>query len=79
MIPLTQNFYSINDSFEAGDRLRSIPTVLFNEVYRYFPFDIISLFTNVPSNKTINITLYRIYIKKSSQNKHDEKYLEKID
>ena len=63
LIPLTQNVYSINDSFEAGDRLRSIPTVLFNEVYRHFPFDIISLFTNVPLNKTINITLYRIYKK----------------
>ena len=63
LIPLTQNVYSINDLFEAGDRLRSVPTVLFNEVYLYFPLDIISLFTNVPLKKTINITLYRIYKK----------------
>ena len=60
--PLTQNVYSIKDSFEAVDRICSIPTELFNEGYHYFSFDVTSLFTNVPLNKT-NI-FYTEYIKK---------------
>ena len=59
--PLTQNVNSIKDSFEAVDRIRSIPTELFDEGYRYFSFDVTSLFTNVPLNKTIDIILHRIY------------------
>ena len=59
--PLTQNVYSIKASFEAVDRIHSIPTELFNEGYRYFSFDVISLFTNVLLNKTINIVLHGIY------------------
>ena len=59
--PLTQNIYSIKDLLEAVDRIRSIPTELFDEGYRYFSFDITLLFTNVPLNKTINIILHRIY------------------
>ena len=58
---LTQNVYSIKDSFEAVDRIGSIPTELFDEGYRYFPFDVTSLFTNIPLNKTINIILHRQY------------------
>ena len=45
--PLTQNVYSKKDLFEAVDRIRSIPTELFDEGYRYFSFDVTSLFTNV--------------------------------
>ena len=60
--PLTQNVYSIKDSFEAVDHICSIPTELFNEGYHYFSFDVTSLFTNVPLNKT-NI-FYTEYIKK---------------
>ena len=59
--PLIQNVYSVKDSFEAVDLIRSIPTELFDEGYRYFSFDVTSLFTNVPLNKTINIILHRIY------------------
>ena len=58
---LTQNVYSIKDSFKVVNRMRSIPTELFNEGYCYFSFDVTSLFTNVPLNKTINIILHRIY------------------
>ena len=58
---LTQNVYSIKDSFEVLDRIRSIPTELFDEGYRYFSFDVTSPFTNVPLNKTINIILHRMY------------------
>ena len=48
-------------SFEAVDRIRSVPTELFDEGYRYFSFDVTSLFTNIPLSKTINIILHRIY------------------
>ena len=44
--PLTENVYSIKDSFEAVDRICSIPTELFDEGYSYFSFDVTSLFTN---------------------------------
>ena len=59
--PLTQNVYSIKHSFEAVDRILSIPIDLFDEHYRYFSFEVTSLFTNIPLNKTINIILHRIY------------------
>ena len=49
--PLTKNFHSIKDSFEAVDRICSIPTDLFDEGYRYFSFDVTLLFTNFPLNK----------------------------
>ena len=61
--PLTQNVYLIKDLFEAVDRIRSIPTELFDEGYGYFSFDVTSLFTKVSLNKTINIILHRIYKK----------------
>ena len=53
--PLTQNVYSIKGSFEAVDRIRSMPFQLFDQGYRYFSFDVTSLFTNFPLNKTIDI------------------------
>ena len=46
---------------EPIDRIRSIPTGLFDEGYHYFSFDVTLLFTNVPLNKTINIILHKIY------------------
>ena len=59
--PLTQNVYLIKDSFEAVDHIHSMPAELSDEGYCYFSFDVTSLFTNVPLNKTINIILHRIY------------------
>ena len=38
-----------------------MPTELFDESYCYICFDVTSLFTNVPSNETINIVLHIIY------------------
>ena len=49
------------DSFQAVNCIHSIPTDLSNEDYCYFSFDLTSLFTNVPLNKTFNIILYKIY------------------
>ena len=45
---LTLNKYSLKDSFEATQRIHSIPT---EEGYRYVSFDVISLFTNVSLKK----------------------------
>ena len=54
-----QMFYS----FEAVDRIRSVPIELFDEGYRYFSFDVTSLFTNIPLSKLL-ILFYTEYIKK---------------
>ena len=59
--PLTQNDYTVKDSFEVINMIHKIPPELFDGGYRYFSFDVTSLFTNFPLNKTINIVLERIY------------------
>jgi hypothetical protein len=61
--PLTMNAHTLKDSFEAVSRIQNIPENLFRDGYRFFSFDIKSLFPNVPLKKTINIILDRIYNK----------------
>ena len=55
--PLTQNEYTVRDSFEAVNIIHEIPPELFDQGYQYFSFDVTSLFTSVPWNKTVNIIL----------------------
>ena len=77
--PLTLNQYSLRDSFDAADAIKSIPPPpeLFSQGcrgrrleansrlgYKFVSFDVESLFTNVPLHRTINIVLDRIYNKK---------------
>ena len=57
--PLTQNEYAVNDSFDAAQRIQQIPQNLFDEGYRYVSFDVVSLFTNVPLKRTVDVILYR--------------------
>ena len=57
---LTKNIHSIKDLLKAADHICSITTKLFGKGYGYFLFDVSSLFTSVPLNKTINIILQRI-------------------
>ena len=60
--PLTQNEYSLKDSFDAADRIHNnIPDSLYDEGYVLVSFDVKSLFTNVPLKKTIDIILDRVY------------------
>ena len=60
--PLTQNQYSLKDSFETADRIRNqIPDTLYEEGYVLVSFDVKSLFTNVPLKKTIDVILDRVY------------------
>ena len=62
--PLTHNDCNLKDSFDAVKRIRSIPSELFDKDYQFVSFDVQSLFTSVPIQKTINKILDRVYNKK---------------
>ena len=76
--PLTLNEYSLKDSFEARQRIHSIPTELFAQGYRYVSFDIVSLFTNVLLKNTIEIILKRVYNDQLVQVKLKKRTLKKL-
>ena len=59
--PLTQNDHSAKDSFEASSRIQNISLTLFEQGYVFVSFDVVSLFTNVPLDRTIKIILKRSY------------------
>ena len=59
--PLASNEFCSKDSFDAVERLKNIPQHLFDEGFRFVSFDVKSLFTNIPLNKTIDIILNKIY------------------
>ena len=61
---LTINNYTLKDSFDAANKIKSVPSEIFEYGYQFVSFDIESLFTNKPLNKTINIILDRIYWQK---------------
>ena len=51
--PLTQNEYSLRDSFDAASRINSIlPIVQENEEYIFISLGVVSLFINVRLRKT---------------------------
>ena len=63
--PLTQNAYSLKDSFDAVERINNIPRdLLDNDEYTLISLDVVSLFTNVPLLTTVNIILDRVYKQK---------------
>ena len=76
--PLTLNEYSLKDSFEATKPIHSIPTELFSQGYRYVSFDVVSLFTNVPLKKTIEIILKRVCNNQLVQTKLKKHTLKKL-
>ena len=62
--PLTQNEYALKDSFDAVERIQNIPRqFLNNDEYTFISLDVVSLFTNVPLDRTVNIILDRVYNK----------------
>lgn len=75
--PLTTNDFTLKDSYDAANRIRSIPSELFQE-HRYVSFDVESLFTNVPLNRTINIILKRVYTDKMISTNLQAKTLKKL-
>ena len=63
--PLTQNEFALKDTFDAADRINNLPRdLLKNEDYALISFDAVSLFTNVPLKRTVNIILDRVYKQK---------------
>ena len=61
LYPLTNNEFSLKDSFEVVNRIQDIPSSFFVNGYQYVPFDVEVLFTNAYIKKTIDIILTRIY------------------
>ena len=59
--PFTVNDYNLRDSFHALSEIKTIPQSLFDKDYRFVSFDIVSLFTNVPLKRTIEIILKRVF------------------
>ena len=66
--PLAHNEYTLRDSFHAVSDLKSIPNELFTQGYRLVSFDVVSLFTNVPLKRTVQIILDRVFKGKWQQN-----------
>ena len=58
--PLTHNDSSVKDTFEAVNKICSVPPELFKKGYRYHSLDAVYLFTNVLLNRTIKIILKRV-------------------
>ena len=50
-----------SDSFHVVSDLKSIPNDLFTQGYRLVSFDVVSLFTNIPLERTVQIILDRIF------------------
>ena len=68
----------MKDTFEAVNKIRSIPPELFEQGYRYYSLDVVSLFTNVPLNRTIKIILKRVYEEKLLATKLRRNTLKKL-
>ena len=62
--PLTTNQFTFDDSFNAAKKIKNIPKELFHCDCKYVSFDAVSLFTNVPLRKTVNIIFKRVYLDK---------------
>ena len=78
LTPLTQNAYSLKDSFDAAEKIKAIPQNLYDEGYTLVSFDVKSLFTNVPLRKTVNVILDRVYNQKLITTKLKKRTLKKL-
>ena len=76
--PLTHNEFTIKDSFDAVDKIRTVASHLFNEGYRWISFDVESLFTNVPLAKTIDVVLRRVYTEDAIDTNLKKRTLKKL-
>ena len=52
---LTINSYTLKDSFNSTNKIKSISSEMFEDGYQFVSFDVEFLFMNVLLNKTINI------------------------
>ena len=62
LIRLILNDFTVKDSFDVANKIHQIPKKLFDSGYRFVSFDVISLFTNVPLAKTIDIIYEKLFI-----------------
>ena len=76
--PLTINDYTLKDSFDAANKIRNVPSEMFEEGYQFVSFDVEFLFTNVPLNKIINIILDRIYRQKLLKTNLKKRTMKKV-
>ena len=77
--PLTQNDYSLRDTFDAANKINNIlPLVRDNEDYVFVSLDVVSLFTNVLLRKTVNIILNRVYKEKIIKTSLSKRSLKKL-
>ena len=52
---------TLKDSFDAANKIKSVPPEILENGYQFVSIDNESLFTNVPLNKTINLFFDSIY------------------
>ena len=76
--PATTNQFTFDDSFDAAKKIKNLPKELFNCDYKYVSFDAVSLFTNVPLCKTVNIILKRVYQDKLIKTNLKKRFLKKL-
>lgn len=76
--PLCHNQYHLKDSFDAADKIKAIPSQYFDEGYQFVSFDVKSLFTNVPLDKTIKVILDRTYKEKKISTSLKQRTLKKL-
>ena len=74
---LTINQHSLKDSFDAAERIKSVSHLL-SEGYVFVSLDVVSLFTNVPLKKTIEVVLKRVYEQKQVDTKLKKRTLKKL-
>ena len=55
--PLALNDFTVKASFDAANKIQQVPKELFDSGYKFASFDVISLFTNIPLAKSIDIVL----------------------
>ena len=76
--PLASNEFCSKDIFDAVERLKNIPQHLFDEDFRFVSFDVKSLFTNIPLNKTIDIIFNKIYKQNKLKTAFKKRTLKKL-
>ena len=62
--PLTISNYTLKDSFDEANKIKSASSEIFKEGHQFVSFDVESLYTNMPLSKPINIILDRTYRQK---------------
>ena len=76
--PLSTNEFTLKDSFDAADRIRNIPPTDIESDYQFVSFDVVSLFTNVPLKRTLNLILDRVYKDKLIETSMKKRTLKKL-